>query len=68
MAAHCKSRKAQDFKCAVDLMLLGLGKHLRRCGADVYIPKNAEDLKQAIRNDQNRLILTSGKSSEQVSR
>ena len=38
----------------------------RRCGVDVYMPVNLSDLLRAARTDPSRIVMTSGKSSEQV--
>lgn len=59
------TRQATELQCIVDSMLLGLGKHLRRCGVNVLIPENRQELKvKAMGND--RVILTSGKAFDEL--
>ncbi|KAK6737726.1 hypothetical protein RB195_020059 [Necator americanus] len=58
---------ATQLRCLVDSMLLGLGKHLRRCGVDVLIPADRNELKMKAQGN-SRIILTSGKAYDELKR
>uniref|UniRef100_A0A158R539 3'-5' exonuclease domain-containing protein n=1 Tax=Syphacia muris TaxID=451379 RepID=A0A158R539_9BILA len=57
-----RARRPKDLKLIVDSMILGLGKHLRRCGVDTLLADSKESLMKYALEDADRFILTSGKS------
>ncbi|RCN51941.1 3'-5' exonuclease [Ancylostoma caninum] len=61
------TRPATQLQCIVDSMLLGLGKHLRRCGVNVLIPGDRSELKMKARGN-SRIIVTSGKAYDELRR
>ncbi|EYC12446.1 hypothetical protein Y032_0047g1485 [Ancylostoma ceylanicum] len=61
------TRPATQLQCIVDSMLLGLGKHLRRCGVNVLIPGDRSELKMRARGN-SRIIVTSGKAYDELRR
>ncbi|KAJ1352762.1 3_5_exonuc [Parelaphostrongylus tenuis] len=63
----CGTRKSTDLHCIVDSMLLGLGKNLRRCGVNVLIPENRNELKLKA-TEGERIILTCGKAYNELKR
>lgn len=58
------SKRPQEMKVIVDTMLLGFGKHLRRIGVDVYLPRDVSDFKEKLKvihrlgEDYRRHIIT----------
>ncbi|KAE9418392.1 hypothetical protein Angca_004143 [Angiostrongylus cantonensis] len=61
----CGSRNATDLQCIVDSMFVGLGKYLRRCGVNVLIPDNRQELKCKA-TESERIILTCGKAYNEL--
>ncbi|VDN56972.1 unnamed protein product [Dracunculus medinensis] len=59
-------RGPRDVKIIVDTMFLGLGKHLRRCGVDTLLAYSRDELIGFAREDTTRIILTCGKSFDQL--
>uniref|UniRef100_A0A1I7WW28 Mut7-C domain-containing protein n=1 Tax=Heterorhabditis bacteriophora TaxID=37862 RepID=A0A1I7WW28_HETBA len=57
-------KRPKEVKCFVDSMLVGLGRHLRRCGVDVLIPEDRSDLVRKARSNPMRYIISSGKAYE----
>uniref|UniRef100_A0A914W020 Uncharacterized protein n=1 Tax=Plectus sambesii TaxID=2011161 RepID=A0A914W020_9BILA len=60
-----KTQSPKDVRVAVDSMIQGLGKHLRRCGVDTVIAEDGRSARDTLvklaRTDQ-RFVLTSGKA------
>ncbi|EGT33539.1 CBN-MUT-7 protein [Caenorhabditis brenneri] len=42
-------QKPHEIQVIVDTMLLGFGKHLRRCGIDVYLPRDVSDFRAKLK-------------------
>ncbi|VDP15698.1 unnamed protein product [Onchocerca flexuosa] len=61
-------RKPKDLKIIVDSMMLGLGKHLRRCGIDTILAETRSYLIECAERDPNRYILTCGKAIDELRR
>jgi hypothetical protein len=61
-------RRVCDVAMIADAMLLGVGKHLRRCGIDVLLPDDRNALVRIARRDTHRVILSNGKAYVQVQR
>ncbi|EFO26611.2 hypothetical protein LOAG_01867 [Loa loa] len=61
-------RKPEDLKIIVDSMMLGLGKHLRRCGIDTILAETRSYLIECAERDPNRYIITCGKAIDELRR
>ncbi|CAJ0607438.1 unnamed protein product [Cylicocyclus nassatus] len=61
------TKPSTQLMCIVDSMLLGLGKHLRRCGVNVMIPTDRSELKMNAMSNK-RFIVTSGKAYDELRR
>ncbi|CAG9540593.1 unnamed protein product [Cercopithifilaria johnstoni] len=61
-------RKPKDLKIIVDSMMLGLGKHLRRCGIDTILAETRSYLIECAKRDPNRYIITCGKATDELRR
>uniref|UniRef100_A0AAF5RXC1 3'-5' exonuclease domain-containing protein n=1 Tax=Wuchereria bancrofti TaxID=6293 RepID=A0AAF5RXC1_WUCBA len=61
-------RKPKDLKVIVDSMILGLGKHLRRCGIDTILAETRSYLIECAERDPNRYIITCGKAVDELRR
>ncbi|VDO28245.1 unnamed protein product [Brugia timori] len=59
-------RKPKDLKVIVDSMILGLGKHLRRCGIDTLLAETRSYLIECAERDPSRYIITCGKAVDEV--
>ncbi|KAM3718935.1 Exonuclease mut-7 [Dirofilaria immitis] len=61
-------KKPKDLKVIVDSMMLGLGKHLRRCGIDTILAETRSYLIECAERDPNRYIITCGKAIDELRR
>ncbi|VIO93877.1 Uncharacterized protein BM_BM10432 [Brugia malayi] len=61
-------RKPKDLKVIVDSMILGLGKHLRRCGIDTLLAETRSYLIECAERDPSRYIITCGKAVDELRR
>ncbi|VDK67117.1 unnamed protein product [Litomosoides sigmodontis] len=61
-------RSPNDLKIIVDSMMLGLGKHLRRCGIDTILAETRSYLIECAEKDPNRYIITCGKAIDELRR
>ncbi|KHN73129.1 putative exonuclease mut-7 [Toxocara canis] len=61
-------QRPKDIKVIVDSMMLGLGKHLRRCGIDTVLAETRDFLVECAKKDRERFILTSGKAYDELRR
>ncbi|KAL3994879.1 3'-5' exonuclease family protein [Acanthocheilonema viteae] len=61
-------RKPKDLKIIVDSMMLGLGKHLRRCGIDTILAETRSYLIECAERDPNRYIITCGRAIDELRR
>ncbi|VDN83461.1 unnamed protein product [Brugia pahangi] len=61
-------RKPKDLKVIVDSMILGLGKHLRRCGIDTLLAETRNYLIECAERDPSRYIITCGKAVDELRR
>ncbi|CAI4233402.1 unnamed protein product [Auanema sp. JU1783] len=55
-------RKPKDLKCIVDMMLIGLGKNLRRIGVDVVMCDSKPQVSYEAARRPERIIFTAGRS------
>uniref|UniRef100_A0A0R3RS08 3'-5' exonuclease domain-containing protein n=1 Tax=Elaeophora elaphi TaxID=1147741 RepID=A0A0R3RS08_9BILA len=61
-------RKPKDLKVIVDSMMLGLGKHLRRCGIDTILAETRSYLIEYAERDPNRYIISCGRAVDELRR